>query len=62
MEVPLGVVIANATPSGPSSSAMRSSFEAARSSASSQPMRTQPGSGSPLGRVRLRGCSSRSGL
>ena len=40
---------------GPCSAAMLRSLAAVRSSASSQVMRCQPGSGSPLGRVRLRG-------
>ena len=50
-----------ATLSGPSRSASRRRLAAVISSASSQPIRCQPGSGSPFGRVRLRGYRSRSG-
>lgn len=53
--VPDGVVTAKATASGPCCSATVRICWAVQSSASSQPIRTQPGSGSPLGRVRRRG-------
>src|SRR5512146_1273472 len=43
------------TLSAPCSAAMRRRLAATRSSASSQVMRCQPGSGSPLGRVRFIG-------
>ena len=55
MPVPLGVVIANATLSGPDRSAISRSLEAVVSSASSQLIRAQPGSESPFGRVRFIG-------
>src|SRR5690242_7350484 len=58
--VPELVVTPNATASGPLSAAMRRNAAAVVSSASSQEIRCQPGSGSPLGRVRRRGYSSRS--
>ncbi len=60
--VPLGVVTANTTDSAPLSALMAPRRRAVSASASSQPMRTQPGSGSPLGRVRRMGCSTRCGL
>lgn len=60
--VPLGVVTANATDSGPLSSRISASLPAISSSASSQPTRTQPGSAASLGFVRFSGCSSRFGL
>ena len=59
--VPAGVVSANATASGPCRSATSRMRAAVQSSASSQPIRTQPASGSPFGRVRRIGWSSRSG-
>ncbi len=59
--MPAVVVTAKATASGPLSAAMRRSAAAVSSSASSQLMRCHPGSGSPFGRVRRRGNSSRSG-
>ncbi len=45
----------NTTLSGPSSVAIAASRVATRSSASSHPIRSQPGSGSPFGRVRRTG-------
>jgi hypothetical protein len=45
----------NTTLCGPCAEASRRSCDAVRSSASSQLMRSHPGSGSPFGRVRLRG-------
>ena len=53
--VPAVVVMPNATVSGPDSFASRVSVPAIVSSASSQPMRCQPGSVSPFGRVRFSG-------
>ena len=50
-----------ATASGPCCSAIRRMAAAVRSSASSQLIRSQPGSGSPFGRVRRSGWVSRSG-
>ena len=50
-----------ATDAGPYRSAVRRIAAAVRFSASSQPMRSQPGSGSPFGRVRRSGRVSRSG-
>ena len=50
----------NATASGTCWFAIRRIAAAVRSSASSQPMRCQPGSGSPLGRERFSGWVSRS--
>jgi len=58
--VPALVVTPKATASGPLSAAMRDSAGAVSSSASSQEIRCQPGSGSPFGRVRRTGWSSRS--
>ncbi len=49
------------TASGPCRCAIRRIAAAVRSSASSQEMRSQPGSGSPFGRVRRSGWVSRSG-
>ena len=62
MAVPLGVVSAKATLSGPLSAAIRVICAAMVSSASSQLILTQPGSTSSLGRVRFIGYSSRSSL
>ena len=59
--VPLGVAIANATASGPDSARTRKSACATRSSASSHEISRQPGSASPLGRVRKSGRSTRCG-
>ena len=59
--VPAVVVMPNATVSEPDSFASRLSVSAMVSSASSHPIRSQPGSASPLGRVRFSGWSSRSG-
>ena len=53
--VPAGVVTAKATASGPCRAATVRICSAVQSSASSQLMRTQPGSGSPFGRVRRSG-------
>ncbi|MCY1241184.1 hypothetical protein D9M72_540740 [compost metagenome] len=50
--VPLGVVTANTTDSAPLSALMAPRRCAVSASASSQPMRTQPGSASVLGLVR----------
>lgn len=50
--VPLGVVTANTTDSAPLSALMAPSRCAVSANASSQPMRTQPGSASVLGLVR----------
>jgi hypothetical protein len=58
--VPEDVVTANATASGPLSFAIRCICLAVWSSASSQLMRSHPGLGSPFGRVRRKGYSSRS--
>ena len=58
--MPAEVVTAKATASGPLSAAIRRNAVAVSSSASSQPMRRQPGSASPFGRVRRSGYSSRS--
>ena len=60
--VPLGVVMAKATPSAPWRALIASRRSAVSLSASSQEMRTQPGSAAPFGRVRLIGHSSRSSL
>ena len=60
--VPLGVVMANATDSGPDSAASLRISPATVSSASSHEIRIHPGSGSPLGRVRFIGWRMRSGL
>src|SRR5712692_7998756 len=60
--VPAAVVTAKATASGPFRAATFRICSAVQSSASSRLMRTQPGSGSPFGRVRRRGWRSRSGL
>src|ERR1700746_2305570 len=59
--VPELVVTAKATASGPLSDAIRRIAAAVSSSASSHEIRRQPGSGSPFGRVRRIGWSSRSG-
>ncbi len=56
-----GETTLNTTLSGPCCAASRRSPVAVSSSASSQLIRCQPGSGSPFGRVRFSGWSSRSG-
>ena len=65
VESPIAVVegedTVKATACGPCRSATRRIAAAVRSSASSQPIRSQPGSGSPFGRVRRSGWVSRSG-
>jgi hypothetical protein len=53
--VPAGVVTAKATASGPSRSATARMRSAVHASASSQPIRVQPASGSLRGRVRRMG-------
>ena len=53
--VPLGVVQPKATDSGPDVRRILSRPSAVRSNASSHEMRFQPGSGSPFGRVRIKG-------
>jgi hypothetical protein len=53
--------VLNATDSGPPAAAAAVSFAATVPSASSQPMRSQPGSAASLGVVRRSGCSSRDG-
>ena len=65
VESPIAVVevddMVKATDCGPCRSATRRIAAAVRSSASSQLIRSQPGSGSPFGRVRRSGYVSRSG-
>src|SRR3954463_6291551 len=56
-----GEALPNTTASGPDCSAIAVSFVAIVSSASSQLIGSQPGSGAPFGAVRRRGRSSRSG-
>src|SRR2546428_7547796 len=60
-EVPADVAHPNTTASGPYRALISTRREAVRAIASSQEMRTQPGSRSPLGRVRNMGYWRRSG-
>lgn len=60
--VPLGVVTPNATDSAPFSRLKYARRSAISASASSQPMRCQPGAAAPFGCVRRIGYSTRFGL
>ena len=59
--LPAGVATGNTTASGPCRALISASRAAVIASASSHEIRAQPGSGSPLGRVRTIGYRRRSG-